>query len=60
MSFKNIVTSENLLDGVRAANERGQKRTAWRKRAAKSTDPVERKAAGGNLGQLSNKTKNGG
>lgn len=60
MSFKNIVTSENLLEDVSAANKRGQKRTAWRKKATKSADPLERKAAGGNLGQLSKRTKNGG
>lgn len=60
MSFKNIVTSENLLGDTASERKRSEQRTNWRKRARKSANPEERKAAEGNLGQLSKRTKQGG
>lgn len=59
MSFKNIVTSENLLKDAEKNRKRGEQRTNWRKRARNSANEEERKAAEGNLGQLSKRTKRG-
>lgn len=57
MSFKNIVTTPNLLGNESANRKKSAGRTAWRKRAAKSENPEERKVAQGTMTPLSNRSK---